>query len=179
VCPRHAPPGMRTPRPPRAPLIPSRAPYVFGMDGDPNDRPGEARADGPPRQRFQWFHRLRTWIHARPHVHLLYKVLVGLVGGLVVIIGLILVPLPGPGWLVVFIGLTVLASEFHFFHKIITWLKAQLHRFWDWAKRHGPKRLRDAADRGKADVDAAHTGAARTVGVRARARGTNSARPGH
>lgn len=56
---------------------------------------------------------------------------------------------------------------------------AQLHRFWDWAKRHGPKRLREAADRGKADVDAAHTGAARTVGVRARARGANSARPGH
>lgn len=168
---------MRTPRPPLAPLFPSHAPYVFDMDADPKAGPAEPQVDGQQRQRFQWFHRMRTWIHARPHVHLFYKVLVGLVGGLVVVIGLILVPLPGPGWLVVFVGLTVLASEFHFFHRIITWLKAQLHRFWDWAKRHGPKRLRDAADRGKADVDAAHTGAARTVGVPRR--GAGPARPGH
>jgi uncharacterized protein (TIGR02611 family) len=138
------------------------------MHGEPDDRPdapvaGEG-SEGA-RQRFQWFRDLRQWIHARPHVHLVYKVLVGIVGGLIVVIGLILVPLPGPGWLIVFIGLTVLASEFHFFHRIITWLRAQLHRFWDWAKRRGPRWLRNAADRGKADVDAAHADAHRTTGV--------------
>ncbi|MET3637540.1 TIGR02611 family protein [Curtobacterium sp. NPDC087080] len=127
--------------------------------------------------RFRWFRRMRAWIHARPGVHLFYKVLVGIVGGLVVVIGLILVPLPGPGWLVVFIGLTILASEFHFFHRIITWLRAQLHRFWDWAKAHGPQWLRKAADRGKADVDAAHADAHRSTGVRAQR--PNRARPGH
>ncbi|MDM7892976.1 TIGR02611 family protein [Curtobacterium caseinilyticum] len=134
--------------------------------------------DGDDHQRFRWFRRMRAWIHARPGVHLFYKVLVGIVGGLVVVIGLILVPLPGPGWLVVFIGLTILASEFHFFHRIITWLRAQLHRFWDWAKAHGPQWLRKAADRGKADVDAAHEDAHRSTGVRAAPR-PNRARPGH
>ncbi|AOX66190.1 MULTISPECIES: TIGR02611 family protein [unclassified Curtobacterium] len=147
------------------------------MEGDPNDRTDAVERAETPHRRFQWFHDVRAWIHARPHLHLFYKVLVGIVGGLVVVIGLILVPLPGPGWLVVFIGLTILASEFHFFHRIITWLRAQLHRFWDWAKAHGPQWLRNAADRGKADVDAAHTGAARTVGVRGR--GAKRARPGH
>lgn len=156
------------------PLIPSRGTYIRDMDGDPTHNPGDETADAR-RHRFHWFHDLRAWIHARPHVHLFYKVLVGIVGGLIVVIGLILVPLPGPGWLVVFIGLTVLASEFHFFHRIITWLRAQLHRFWDWAKQHGPKRLRAAADRGKADVDAAHADAHRSVGVRA----TKRPRPGH
>jgi len=147
------------------------------MEGEPNDRTDAVDRAEPPHRRFQWFHDVRAWIHARPHLHLFYKVLVGIVGGLVVVIGLILVPLPGPGWLVVFIGLTILASEFHFFHRIITWLRAQLHRFWDWAKGHGPQWLRNAADRGKADVDAAHADAHRSVGVRAR--GAERARPGH
>jgi uncharacterized protein (TIGR02611 family) len=115
------------------------------------------------KHRFHWFADVRAWIHARPHVHLFYKIVVGVVGGLIVVIGLILVPLPGPGWLVVFIGLTVLASEFHFFHRIIVWLRAQLHRFWDWFRAHAPsKRMRAAAAKGKAGVDEAHSGADRT-----------------
>ncbi len=154
------------------------------MDRTPDERPGAAEqtpgaveASEARHHRFQWFRDLRAWIHARPHVHLVYKVLVGVVGGLVVVIGLILVPLPGPGWLVVFIGLTILASEFHFFHRIITWLRAQLHRFWDWAKTRGPKWLRNIADRGKADVDAAHADAHRNMGMQSRA--TKHPRPGH
>jgi uncharacterized protein (TIGR02611 family) len=144
------------------------------MDGQSNDRPAAApeagRDDHDRPHRFRWFHDVRAWIHARPHWHLAYKILVGIVGGLIVVIGLVMVPLPGPGWLVVFIGLTVLASEFHFFHRIITWLRARLHRFWDWFRTHAPsKRLRAAAERGKADVDAAHADARRSVGVQRRA----------
>lgn len=120
---------------------------------------------GGTRHRFRWFHDARAWIHARPHVHLPYRILVGIVGGLIIIIGLILVPLPGPGWLVVFIGLTVLASEFAFFHRISTWLRAKLHRFWDRVRRHGSPRMRAAADRGKSSVDDAHADANRTLGA--------------
>jgi uncharacterized protein (TIGR02611 family) len=125
---------------------------------------GEQRE--PRRQRFRRFHAMRAWIHARPHVHLPYKIAVGIVGALVIIIGLILVPLPGPGWLVVFIGLTILASEFAFFHRISTWLRARLHAFWDWAKHHAPSaRMRAAADRGKSGVDEAHADAHRSLGT--------------
>jgi uncharacterized protein (TIGR02611 family) len=127
-----------------------------------------ASSDAPPaaepRHRFRWFHDARAWIRARPHVHLPYRILVGIVGGLIIIIGLILVPLPGPGWLIVFIGLTVLASEFAFFHRISTWLKARLHRFWDWVRQHGSARMRRAADRGKSSVDDAHADANRPMG---------------
>lgn len=130
----------------------------------PGTSPEQDPTAGPPR-RFRWFHDARAWIHARPHVHLPYRILVGIVGGLIIIIGLVLVPLPGPGWLVVFIGLTVLASEFAFFHRISTWLRARLHRFWDWVRRHGSARMRAAADRGKSSVDDAHADANRTLGA--------------
>lgn len=37
---------------------------------------------------------------------------VALVGGVVVIVGIIMIPYPGPGWLVVFLGLGILSTEF-------------------------------------------------------------------
>jgi len=40
------------------------------------------------------------------------QMIVLVIGLAVVIIGFILVPLPGPGWLIVFVGLAILASEF-------------------------------------------------------------------
>ena len=90
-------------------MILSRGPYRSRMETD-RDHPTASAVEAARPQRFRWFHDMRSWIHARPHVHLFWKVLIGIVGGLVVIIGLVLVPLPGPGWLVVFIGLTILAS---------------------------------------------------------------------
>ena len=41
-----------------------------------------------------------------------YRLVVALVGGAVVVGGLALVPLPGPGWVIVFIGLAILSTEF-------------------------------------------------------------------
>ena len=41
-----------------------------------------------------------------------YRVCVVIVGGSIVAVGLITIPLPGPGWLIVIAGLFVLATEF-------------------------------------------------------------------
>ena len=40
------------------------------------------------------------------------KAAIGIVGVLVVIVGIVLIPLPGPGTLIIFAGLTILATEF-------------------------------------------------------------------
>ena len=63
----------------------------------------------------------RRKIRANPHSHLIYRIIVGIVGLLIVILGLILVPFPGPGWLVVLLGLAIWASEFE-------WAQRLLHR---------------------------------------------------
>jgi uncharacterized protein (TIGR02611 family) len=42
----------------------------------------------------------------------LYRVVFAVLGILVVLLGLVLVPLPGPGWLVVALGVGMLALEF-------------------------------------------------------------------
>lgn len=51
----------------------------------------------------------------------LRRALVGIVGGVVLLAGIVMIPYPGPGWVVVFIGLAILAQEF-------TWARRALHR---------------------------------------------------
>ncbi|QQS22117.1 TIGR02611 family protein [Candidatus Saccharibacteria bacterium] len=40
------------------------------------------------------------------------KILIGFSGWAVLLVGVIMIPYPGPGWVVVFIGLSILATEF-------------------------------------------------------------------
>jgi uncharacterized protein (TIGR02611 family) len=57
--------------------------------------------------------------------------LANLVGGWVlVVVGIILIPLPGPGWLVVGIGLLVLGRE-------VRWARGALIRLERFMRRHG------------------------------------------
>ena len=54
----------------------------------------------------------RPGVPVRAALALGYRAAVGLLGGGLVLTGLVLVPLPGPGWPIVFVGLAVLGSEF-------------------------------------------------------------------
>src|SRR6195952_1312763 len=63
------------------------------------------------RARLNHFPRLRT----------AYKVVVGVVGLAVVVFGIIDIPLPGPGWLIVFLGLAILGTEFPAAHRVNLW----------------------------------------------------------
>lgn len=63
------------------------------------------------------------------------KVLIGIAGGLVVLIGLILVPYPGPGWLIVFGGLAILATEFEFASKVLEYAKGKYDAWSAWLKQ--------------------------------------------
>ena len=85
--------------------------------------------------RFPSYHRYRSWI-ASQHgsVQVANKVLVTLAGLTVIVVGLILVPLPGPGWLIVFFGLSILGLEFPLIHRFTSWIGAKAKLFWQWLK---------------------------------------------
>jgi uncharacterized protein (TIGR02611 family) len=57
---------------------------------------------------------------------------VGIVGGLVVVLGLITIPLPGPGWLTVLAGLFILATEFLWAERLLEFTKRHVQRWTDW-----------------------------------------------
>lgn len=62
------------------------------------------------------------------------KVLIGIVGGLVLLLGLVLIPYPGPGWLIVFAGLAILATEFQFAARVLEKVRAKYDAWVDWIK---------------------------------------------
>lgn len=76
--------------------------------------------------------RSRAFIARHPLLEVAYRIAIGVVGTAVAVLGLILVPLPGPGWLVVFLGLAILGTEFHWARRISLWGKRMLERFWTW-----------------------------------------------
>ena len=56
--------------------------------------------------------KFRTWIKKSKAGRLLWRVIIGLAGGLVTVIGAIALVGPGPGILILLAGLGILASEF-------------------------------------------------------------------
>lgn len=67
----------------------------------------------------------------------LYRTGVGVLGGLVLVVGVVLIPYPGPGWLIVFAGLAILAAEFHWAHRVLTFAKERYVAWNNWlAERH-------------------------------------------
>jgi uncharacterized protein (TIGR02611 family) len=74
----------------------------------------------------------RTRLAARRSVNHGYRVGVGIVGGLIVAVGLVTIPLPGPGWLTVIAGLFVLATEFLWAERLLEFTKRHVKRWTDW-----------------------------------------------
>ena len=48
------------------------------------------------------------------------------------VLGFILIPLPGPGWLIVFAGLALLATEFAWAERLLEFTKKHVKRWADW-----------------------------------------------
>lgn len=63
------------------------------------------------------------------------RVAVGIVGGVVVVIGIIAIPYPGPGWLIVFAGLAILATEFDWAKRILDTTKGKYDAWQSWLRR--------------------------------------------
>ncbi|HEY0485965.1 MAG TPA: PGPGW domain-containing protein [Mycobacteriales bacterium] len=64
--------------------------------------------------------------------HLSLKIAVALVGGAIVVLGLIMVPAPGPGWLVVIGGLSVLAIEYAWAKHALDFVRDRVRAWTYW-----------------------------------------------
>jgi uncharacterized protein (TIGR02611 family) len=87
---------------------------------------------GSSSQDDDWAWRRR--IRSNPHSHRIYRYVVALVGLLIVAGGLALVPLPGPGWLIVIFGIIVWASEFVWAERLRDWVRDRLRAWTEWLK---------------------------------------------
>ncbi|WP_374558094.1 TIGR02611 family protein [Micromonospora sp. RHAY321] len=116
---------------------------------------GDARADGegaerpsrgaggvlvvadPPR-RPRWRDRITTTldlIRANPTGRITLKIVIAIAGALVVTIGIALIPLPGPGWLLVIAGLGIWAVEYHWARRLLGFTRRHVHGWTQWVTR--------------------------------------------
>ncbi len=101
---------------------------ALGGDGEGGEAAAAVRQAAEPLGRLDQ-------IRARPGGRLTLKIVVGVLGAALVVAGLIMVPFPGPGWLVVFAGLAVLATEFAWAHRLLGFAKRTVTAATDWLKR--------------------------------------------
>jgi uncharacterized protein (TIGR02611 family) len=91
-----------------------------------------AAGENPDRPVRGMLRAVRAWIDTRHRLRSAYRFGIGGLGGSIAVLGLLLVPLPGPGWIVVFLGLAILGTEFTWAKKAADFLKRTLSRFWAW-----------------------------------------------
>ena len=100
------------------------------MSGCDTRDEGRVSVQTPDDDDWAWRRRIRS----NPHTHRIYRVVVALIGLVITVGGLILVPAPGPGWLIVLLGLAVLASEFAWAQRLLHFARRQLDAWTDWLK---------------------------------------------
>lgn len=85
-----------------------------------------------PRERWEWRRRIRR----APARYRVYRLAVGLVGVVLVLVGLVLGPFPGPGGIPLILGgLAILASEFIWARRLLERARAHLMAWTRWAAR--------------------------------------------
>jgi uncharacterized protein (TIGR02611 family) len=77
----------------------------------------------------------RARLKRNPALALAYRITVGVLGTAIVLLGLVLVPFPGPGWLIVFLGLGILATEFAWAERLLDYGRARFGAWLRWVGR--------------------------------------------
>lgn len=101
------------------------------------ERFGEDQKIDPEEDPVVW----RRKIRCHPALAPFYRGGVFVLGLALIIVGIPMVPLVGPGWVVIFIGLFLWSTEFMWARKVTQFVKAEVKTFDQWA-RHLPLKLK-------------------------------------
>ncbi|MBI3686939.1 MAG: PGPGW domain-containing protein [Actinobacteria bacterium] len=97
----------------------------MGRRGRPGDPPTHRSRPGA----------VRRWLRTNRLTRRPYLIVVTSLGVATIGVGIVLLALPGPGWLVIFLGLGILASEYRWAEQLSSRLRA-VARFWNrWVSR--------------------------------------------
>jgi uncharacterized protein (TIGR02611 family) len=98
-----------------------------------DDVGADTNNDGKPGRLDKALSRIR----ANPVGRIVLRLSVLIVGLLVIALGLVLVPLPGPGWLIVFGGLAIWSIEFNWARRLTGYVRAVIGAWTRWYTRQG------------------------------------------
>lgn len=96
---------------------------------------GDGRHHGP----LRWYAERRAAARSRASVDIIWRLGVGIAGALVIVTGIAMLALPGPGWGTIILGLAVLSTEFAWARRLRVRVMARIHEF---TERHpGGRRI--------------------------------------
>ena len=81
--------------------------------------------------------RWRDGLRDRPKADFGYRFVVAVIGLMVLAVGFLAIPYPGPGWAIVFIGLAILASEFNWARRLLAYTRERYDKVMAWFKAQG------------------------------------------
>jgi uncharacterized protein (TIGR02611 family) len=81
------------------------------------------------------YQRFRSGIARNPLLNHTYRIAVGFIGLSVVVLGIIALPAPGPGWAIIFLGLGILATEFESAQRVLHWVRVRYQAWAHWVAR--------------------------------------------
>jgi uncharacterized protein (TIGR02611 family) len=79
--------------------------------------------------------RFRAFIRRHRSLNVAYRAVVAVLGAAIMVTGFALIPLPGPGWLIVFAGLALLATEFAWAERLLQYGRGKLQAWTQWMLR--------------------------------------------
>jgi uncharacterized protein (TIGR02611 family) len=90
-----------------------------------------------PNLRRRWA-RWRDRLRERRKAEFVYRTVVAVIGLVVLGVGIVAIPYPGPGWAIVFVGLGILATEFDWARRLLAYARARYDKVMEWFHRqHG------------------------------------------
>lgn len=79
--------------------------------------------------------RLRSKVSKLPGGLLTWKILIAVLGLAIIVVGILLLPLPGPGWLIIFVGLGLWGTEFEWAKRLLRFARRQVNGWTAWVQR--------------------------------------------
>jgi uncharacterized protein (TIGR02611 family) len=88
---------------------------------EPSGAPPEEPSDPPGPD---WLYRYRMRVTGdSAYRRIMWRIVVTALGGAILLAGVLMLVLPGPGWAVIFLGLAVLATEYAWAHRLLVLTK--------------------------------------------------------
>ncbi len=92
------------------------------------------RPDSGPRKAAQKLHATRERTKSTRTGAIVWRTVVTAIGAAIVVVGVFLLPLPGPGWLIIFAGLAVLATEYVWASRLLQRARRMVGTWTDWVQ---------------------------------------------
>ena len=101
----------------------------------PNMQPEEHQTAATLKRLTRQATRLRSWVRQRPSGARIWRGGIALTGLVVTITGVVLLALPGPGWLIIFAGLGIWATEFAWAKSLLKSVRHAVGKWTAWIER--------------------------------------------